>query len=116
MQGFRPNAEQDADYAKGRTVRGAIVTGAKAGESPHNFQPSYAADVVLNPAVVAVAEREGYPDLWDEHSPDAVQAWADLEVVAAKYGLERVMLTGPHGPYRDKPHVQLHGWRSRIPH
>ena len=35
-QTYRSNAQQDADYAQGRTVPGKIITNAKAGESPHN--------------------------------------------------------------------------------
>jgi peptidoglycan L-alanyl-D-glutamate endopeptidase CwlK len=32
----RSNAEQDIEYAKGRTVPGNIVTNARGGHSPHN--------------------------------------------------------------------------------
>ena len=32
----RSNAEQDAEYAKGRTAHGSIVTNARAGQSKHN--------------------------------------------------------------------------------
>ena len=35
--GIRTFAEQDAEYAKGRTVKGGIVTNAKGGESPHEY-------------------------------------------------------------------------------
>ena len=34
---LRSGAEQDALYAKGRTLPGKIVTYAKSGESPHQF-------------------------------------------------------------------------------
>lgn len=88
------------------------------GQSPHNFKPALACDLVLNPEVVAVTQREGFPDLWDEKSPGAVEAWNDLEVMAAKHGLERVCITDriTGKPRRDKPHVQLPGWRTYIPH
>lgn len=33
---YRSKGEQDADYAKGRTVDGKIITNARGGESPHN--------------------------------------------------------------------------------
>ena len=36
-QTYRSDAEQDADYAKGRTAPGVIITNAKAGQSKHNF-------------------------------------------------------------------------------
>jgi peptidoglycan LD-endopeptidase CwlK len=36
-QTYRSPAEQDADYAQGRTTPGHIVTNARAGQSKHNF-------------------------------------------------------------------------------
>lgn len=41
----RPNAEQDALYAQGRTTKGKIVTNAKGGQSKHNKLPSEAFDI-----------------------------------------------------------------------
>src|SRR5579863_7721202 len=35
-QTWRSPAEQDADYAQGRTVPGHIITNARGGQSPHN--------------------------------------------------------------------------------
>ncbi len=35
--GFRTYAQQDALYAQGRTIPGAIVTAARGGQSAHNF-------------------------------------------------------------------------------
>lgn len=108
--GYRDEAAQEAAFKSG-------ASGVHFGQSPHNFKPALAVDLVLHPAHVNVAEREGYPDLWDEKSPEAAQAWADLGVYAIKYGLERVCVidrkTGK--PFQDKPHVQLPGWRSLIP-
>lgn len=42
---YRSNDEQTALYAQGRTVKGAKVTNAQAGESAHNFNPSAAFDI-----------------------------------------------------------------------
>ena len=33
---YRSSADQDADYAKGRTTDGGIITNARGGQSPHN--------------------------------------------------------------------------------
>ena len=33
---YRSSAEQDADYAKGRSAPGGIITNARGGQSPHN--------------------------------------------------------------------------------
>jgi peptidoglycan L-alanyl-D-glutamate endopeptidase CwlK len=35
-QTYRSSAEQDADYAQGRTLPGKIITNARGGQSPHN--------------------------------------------------------------------------------
>lgn len=40
---YRSNAEQNAEYAKGRTTHGAIVTNARGGESKHNHVENGAA-------------------------------------------------------------------------
>lgn len=50
---YRPDAEQNADYLKGRDEaghiidKGKIITNAKAGQSPHNFNPSFAFDIAF---------------------------------------------------------------------
>jgi hypothetical protein len=83
------------------------------GNSPHNYVPALACDLVLNPDRVAVRAHKQdpeYPDLWDDESPEAVSAWADLEDAAVRYGLDRVDVKGK----RDKPHVQLFRWRSYV--
>lgn len=38
---YRPDAEQTALYAQGRTVPGKIVTNARAGESLHNYRLAF---------------------------------------------------------------------------
>jgi hypothetical protein len=105
--GYRDEAAQKRAKATGHS-------NASWGQSPHNFKPALAVDVVLDPRHVDVRPNpadENYPDLWDDASPEAVQAWEDLEEAAERYGLERVNLRG----VRDKPHLQLHDWRRRIP-
>lgn len=37
VQGLRTMAEQNADYAQGRTTKGSIITNAKGGQSYHNY-------------------------------------------------------------------------------
>ena len=44
---FRSNEAQDKLYAQGRTVPGGKVTNAKAGQSLHNYLPSYAFDIAF---------------------------------------------------------------------
>ena len=50
VQTFRSAADQNADYAKGRTAPGKVITNAKAGQSLHNFYPSLAFDVAFKDA------------------------------------------------------------------
>lgn len=108
-QGFRGPSEQEAAFLQGNS-------NAKFGESPHNWLPSLAVDVVLDPRNVEVRERPDapdWPDEWDNESPSALEAWRVLELYAREAGLERVTLPGGH---RDLPHLQLPDWRSFIPH
>jgi peptidoglycan L-alanyl-D-glutamate endopeptidase CwlK len=44
---YRSNEEQNQLYALGRTVKGKIVTNAKAGQSKHNSLPSKAFDIAF---------------------------------------------------------------------
>ena len=48
-QGHRSTAEQDALYAKGRTVPGSVVTGVQGGESWHNFGLAFDVAIVAPP-------------------------------------------------------------------
>ena len=47
---YRSGAEQNQLYAQGRTKPGSKVTNAKAGQSLHNYQPSYAFDIAFKDA------------------------------------------------------------------
>lgn len=107
-QGFRGPHEQEAAFLEGNS-------NAKFGESPHNWRPALAVDVVLDPRVVIVRERAdapGWPDEWDGVSDEAVSAWDLLELAAAAEGLDRVTIRGGK---KDLPHLQLPNWRSYIP-
>lgn len=111
-EGFRDRLGQALARQRGHS-------NAEWGESPHNWQPALAVDVVLDPRRVTVrphlADPER-PDLWDDESPEAVAAWRDLEIAAPKEGLERVVVMRRGVARPDLPHLQLHSWRSYIPH
>jgi hypothetical protein len=66
----RTPAEQDAEYAKGRTAPGGIVTQAKGNESPHVW--GLAADIYRIVGVGIVAVRK-----WDYDQP----AWARIRAL-----------------------------------
>lgn len=107
-QGFRSPIEQETAFLEGNS-------NAKFGESPHNWRPALAVDVVLDPRVVAVRENvnaPGWPDEWDDVTDVAVDAWNLLELAAAAEELDRVTIRGGK---KDLPHLQLPAWRSYIP-
>lgn len=60
-QGFRSSAEQAADYAKGRTAPGSVSTGARPGESYHQYGMATDLAQLLPKGAV---EFENVP--WDE--------------------------------------------------
>lgn len=108
-QGFRTASEQRRAKALGHS-------NADWGQSPHNFLPALACDLVLDPRFVPVRPSKSdprYPDLWDDETPEAAAVWAGLEEWAADAGLERVTLAGGKP---DLPHLQLIRWRSYISH
>lgn len=90
VQGLRTFAEQDALFAKGRTIPGQIVTSAKGGQSNHNFGLA----VDLCPFVA------GKPQ-WNDN-----QGFIRIGAEAVKQGLE---WGGDWKKFIDKPHVQLRG-------
>ncbi len=46
-QTYRSPEDQNADYAKGRTAPGKVITNSRAGQSLHNYWPSFAFDVAF---------------------------------------------------------------------
>lgn len=106
-QGFRTASEQRRAKALGHS-------NADWGQSPHNYLPALACDLVLDPRFVPVRPSKSdprYPDLWDDETPEAVAVWRELEGWAEQQGLERVTLAGGKP---DLPHLQLLNWRSYI--
>jgi hypothetical protein len=106
-EGYRDQKGQESALRRGTSET-------KWGESPHNFKPALAIDLVLDPRLVQCrphAAAPETPDLWDDTSPQAKAAWIALEAAAQRYRLERVRVHGR----RDHPHLQLQNWRSYIP-
>jgi peptidoglycan L-alanyl-D-glutamate endopeptidase CwlK len=98
ISGYRSDAEQMVLWCQGRTAPGTIVTGAKAGESPHNY--GLAVDFC----------RDGFLDrrgLQPDYRPES---YAILGEEAAKAGL---VWGGSWPHFKDYPHVQLPGWVTK---
>lgn len=96
---YRDGAEQDALFARGRTLPGAVVTNARAGQSAHNFTQhgrpaSLAFDVV--PLV------NGKPE-WSTKGP-AGEAWRAVARVAKAAGL--AWYGDPGQPFKEFPHFE----------
>lgn len=110
--GYRGPADQLAALERGDSR-------ARFGQSPHNFRPALACDVVLHPARVHVRphiDDVEVPDLWDDESEDALATWAALDHAAERVGLDRVSFMRRGVLVTDLPHLQLPGWRSLVPH
>lgn len=107
-EGYRDKLGQENALRRGSSEASWLA-------SPHNYKPSLAIDVVLDPRFVQVGphpEAPQTPWLWEINTHSAQQAWEDLEAAAFRHGLERVNVRGK----RDRPHLQLPGWRTLIPH
>ena len=94
-QTYRNDADQAADYAKGRTKPGKVVTNAKPGQSLHNYLPAYAFDIAF---------KKGTTLFWDD------KYFKDFAQIAKRYGLE---WGGDWASFKDNPHFQPpgYGWK-----
>lgn len=91
---YRDHESQDALYAQGRTVAGAKVTNAKAGQSWHNWRLAF--DVV--------PLRHGKP-VWSTTGPDA-DLWDRIGKIGETCGLE---WAGRWVKFRELAHFQYTG-------
>lgn len=102
VSGGRNDAQQAAEYAKGRTAPGAVVTHAQtARESAHGYRRNAGARVACAIDVYpAVGPHEVVLDFTDARWPVLVSR------VASFGGLK----SGAH--FSDFPHVEFEGWKS----
>jgi peptidoglycan LD-endopeptidase CwlK len=104
-QTYRSSAEQDADYAKGRTAPGDIITNARGGESPHNC-----VDENGDPASCAfdffIYANDGSGKLdWNAADPQ----WQKAIAIGESLGL---VSGSTFHSIKDNPHFELKGWNS----
>lgn len=90
---FRSMGEQDELYTHGRTVPGAIVTNAKAGQSAHNYGLALDFVPLLN----------GRPQ-W--------AAGNGLYLLAVQLAADAGMESLAHSSFPEWPHLQMPGWRE----
>lgn len=94
---FRPNKEQDELYAQGRTKKGAKVTNAKAGQSAHNYLPSFAFDV-------AFKKEDGTLD-WNN------ALFGLLAAIIKERFKDVITWGGDFKSIKDRPHFELKNWK-----
>lgn len=113
-EGHRSDEAQRRAYSRGYSNAGP-------GDSPHNCvdaagRPcSRAVDFVLHPILVRVTPAgtdSRYPNLWEQGTDEARQAWLDLEAAAGLAGLRRVRIKRRGRLVPDLPHCELPEWRS----
>jgi peptidoglycan L-alanyl-D-glutamate endopeptidase CwlK len=88
----RSNEEQNQLYALGRTVKGKIVTNAKAGQSKHNSLPSKAFDI----AFIGLDKKLNWANKHFKNFADIVK-----EVDAS------IIWGGDFRTLKDSPHFEL---------
>lgn len=96
---YRPNKEQDILFAQGRTAKGQKVTNAKAGESPHNYNPAPAFDIgfiTLNQTL--------------DWSPKNFKNFATI-IKAINFS---VVWGGDFISFKDLPHFELKNWKHFV--
>lgn len=102
-QTYRCECDQNADYAKGRTTPGKIITNARYGQSPHNCTLPDG-----TPAArafdFAIQDATGVLD-WDAGDSE----WQ----AAIKIGEDLGLVSGStfHSP-KDSPHLELPNWQN----
>jgi peptidoglycan L-alanyl-D-glutamate endopeptidase CwlK len=96
---YRSNDEQNALYAQGRTAKGAKVTNAQAGQSPHNYKPSAAFDI----AFISLSKKLD----WGKNN---FRLFADIIVK-----IQPLVVCGiDFKSLPDAPHFELKDWRKYV--
>lgn len=100
---YRSNTEQDAEYAKGRTSPGSIVTHAKGGESPHNCTTG-TGDPAARAFDACPLDQRGQP-VWDASNAAYAMMGQVWEGLGGVWG-------GHFENLRDCPHFEMANWKG----
>lgn len=107
----RNNEAQNELYEQGRTKRGAVITWAKAGQSPHNYLPSFAFDV-------AFLKSDGKSLDWNRTNfinfAHLFMQVADEMGVLVTWGADWNNDRKQDLTKTDLPHFELRNWRKLI--
>jgi peptidoglycan L-alanyl-D-glutamate endopeptidase CwlK len=97
---YRSNAEQDALYAQGRTLPGAIITNARGGQSAHN----YTLDGACAAKAFDVVPMINGKCVWGTSGDDGI-LWQNLGQIGISLGLN--WYGSPDSKFREFPHFEL---------
>lgn len=100
LEGERTKADQEKYYKKG-------TSNAKFGQSPHNYHPSLAVDIIPYP-VPKTSNGE-----WDNNS----EIWNDMSMLVKEISKELgidIIWGGDFKSLVDKPHFEIANWKSLI--
>lgn len=100
---LRTVAEQDALYAKGRTVPGSIITNCKGNTYSSMHQWGVAADFYL------IMDVDGDGTTTDDAYNNSTKLFEKVGKIAESIGLE---WGGSWTSFKDLPHIQLKDWGS----
>src|SRR5690606_38148459 len=101
---WRTFAEQDADYAKGRTVPGSIVTDAKGGQSYHNYGLAFDIVLMYDKNGDGIFEEVSW-DMVRDGDGDGVSDWIEVTRYLESKGFKNGFLR-ENGKKWDFPHFQ----------
>lgn len=94
----RTNEEQEQLYALGRSIPGTKkVTNARAGQSPHNYSPSFAFDI----GFINIQKKLDW-------SPHLFKKFAEI----IKSDFPQVVWGGDFESIPDAPHFELRAWKA----
>lgn len=92
----RSDEEQNALFEIGRTKPGKTVTNAKAGQSPHNFKPSFAFDI----AFITIEKKLSWDSKHFKHFAEIIN------------GITNTVEWGGEWKFSDPPHFELKAWKN----
>ena len=96
---FRTPEQQNAMYAKGRSIKGSKVTNAKAWQSYHNY--GMAVDIVI---IYANGKKASW-DVAKDWDGDGISDWMEIANIFQKHGWQWGIFN-KHGNRYDLPHFQ----------
>lgn len=106
-QGLRTIDYQNSLYAKGRTVKGSIVTNAKGGQSYHNYGLAVDFCLIIDGKAMSYNEVKDYDG-------DKVADWSEVVKIFKSYGWS---WGGDFKSIKDSPHFEKtfgYNWKTLL--